>query len=110
MDGTPIRIGYLLFNVSIPPGEVVTKATLKLFTPSTSSADTFVHQVSNTEWSETATTYSNAPPIGAQSPPPVPTQGGSYVILGCDAGSRWRRACELCSPTQQPGWQSLQFA
>ena len=79
VDGTPVRIGYLLFNVSIPPGEVVTKATLKLFTPSTSSADTFVHQVSNTEWSETATTYANAPPIGAQVAASGPYQGGSYV-------------------------------
>ena len=67
LDGSPVRVGYLLFNVSVPPGEIVTRATLRLFTASSSSADgVFVNQVTNTNWSETTTTYSNAPGIGSQ--------------------------------------------
>jgi hypothetical protein len=67
LDGSPVRVGYLLFNVSVPPGEVVAKATLKLFMTASSSANgLFVNQVSNTTWGETTTTYSNAPALGSQ--------------------------------------------
>ena len=67
IDGSPVRIAYLRFNVSIPAGEVVSKATLKLFMTASSSANgLFVNQVANTNWGETTTTYSNAPALGAQ--------------------------------------------
>ena len=61
-----MRTAYLRFNVSVPPGEVVTKATLRLFMTSGSSASVFANQVASTSWGETTTTYSNAPAIGAQ--------------------------------------------
>ena len=66
LDGSPVRRAYLRFNVSVPPGEVVTKATLRLFMTSSSSASVFANQVASTSWGETTTTYSNAPAIGAQ--------------------------------------------
>ena len=66
LSGSPVRRAYLRFNVSVPPGEVVTKATLRLFMTSGSSASVFANQVASTSWGETTTTYSNAPAIGAQ--------------------------------------------
>ena len=67
LDGSPVRAGYLRFDVSVPPGEVVTSATLRLFMGSSSSSNgVFVHQVYNTTWGETTTTYANAPALGAQ--------------------------------------------
>ena len=66
VDGSPVRTAYLRFNVSVPAGEVVTQATLKLFMTSSSSASVFANQVASTTWGETTTTYANAPAIGAQ--------------------------------------------
>src|SRR5687768_14269424 len=62
--GNSARIAYLRFNVSIPAGEVVTKATLRLFTTSSSYTGLFAHAVASTTWGETTTTYSNAPAVG----------------------------------------------
>ena len=66
LDGSPVRTAYLRFNVSVPPGEVVSNVTLKLFMTSGSSASVFANQVASTNWGETTTTYANAPAIGAQ--------------------------------------------
>jgi hypothetical protein len=55
VDGSPEANGYLRFNVSIPAGEVVTRATLKLFPSSPSPAGLFVNQVTST---------TDRPPIG----------------------------------------------
>ena len=54
------------FAVSVPTGEVVTRATLRLFATSSSAAGFTVHGVASTTWDERTTTYANAPPIGAQ--------------------------------------------
>ena len=66
LDNSPVRIALMRFNVSVPAGEVVTKATLRLLMTSTSSSDVFVKQVASTTWGETTTSYSNAPAIGSQ--------------------------------------------
>jgi hypothetical protein len=58
--------GYLRFNVSVPAGEVVTRATLRLFTATGSGSGFTVHEVASTTWNESTTTYSNAPSIGAK--------------------------------------------
>jgi trimeric autotransporter adhesin len=79
VDGSPIRVAYLRFNVAVPVGETVTKATLRLFTTSRSAASFFVHQVANTSWGETTTNYSNAPAIGAQVAASGGYAGNAYV-------------------------------
>jgi hypothetical protein len=66
VDGSPVANGYLRFNVSVPAGEVVTRATLRLYTTSSSGSGFTVHRVASTTWGETTTTYGNAPPIGSQ--------------------------------------------
>ena len=79
VDGSPIRTAYLRFDVSIPAGEVVTRATLRLFTTSPSPHGLFVNQVTSTTWGETTTNYSNAPAIGAQVAASGAYPGNAYI-------------------------------
>jgi hypothetical protein len=81
VDGSPVTNGYLRFNVSVPAGEVVTKATLRLYTASSSGSGFTVHAVASTTWGETTTTYSNAPAIGAQVAASGSYPGGAYVSV-----------------------------
>lgn len=79
VDGSPVTNGYLRFNVSVPAGETVTKATLKLFTTQNSGSGFTVHRVTNTTWGETTLTYSNAPAIGSQVAASGSYSGNAYV-------------------------------
>jgi hypothetical protein len=79
VGGSPVRNAYLRFNVSIPAGEVVTNATVRLFSTSGSSAEIFIHQVASTTWGETSTRYSNAPAIGALLAASGPYPANAYV-------------------------------
>lgn len=65
LDGSPVTNGYLRFDVTVPAGETVARATLRVFATRKSSGFT-AHGVTDTSWGETTTTYSNAPAIGAQ--------------------------------------------
>lgn len=66
IDTTPALNAYLRFNVTVPAGETVTRATLELFPTSSSTVGFTVHGVADTTWGETTTSYSNVPAIGAQ--------------------------------------------
>jgi hypothetical protein len=81
VDGQPVTNGYLRFNVVAPAGEVVTRATLKLFTTSSSASGFTVHRVASTTWGETTTTYSNAPAIGSQVAASGSYPGNAYVSV-----------------------------
>jgi acid phosphatase type 7 len=81
LDGKPIAIGYLRFDVSVPAGEVVTRATLQLYAASSSGSGFTVHEVVSTTWGETTTTYSNAPAIGAQVGASGSQSGGTYISV-----------------------------
>ena len=81
LDSSPVRIALMRFNVSVPAGEVVTKATLRLFMTSTSSSDVFVKRVASTTWGETTTSYSNAPAIGSQVAASGPFTANSYLSI-----------------------------
>jgi len=63
-DNSPITNAYLRFNVSVPAGEAVTKATLRIYATESSTSGFTVHGVADTTWGETTTTYANAPAIG----------------------------------------------
>lgn len=63
--GRPVTNGYLRFNVIVPTGETVTKATLRLYATQNKSSGFTVHRVTGS-WDETTINYDNAPPIGAQ--------------------------------------------
>ncbi|MGB8983624.1 MAG: DNRLRE domain-containing protein, partial [Anaerolineales bacterium] len=62
-DGSPIYRSYLRFHVSDLSG-TVTKATLRLYTTSSSATGYQVVRVNNQGWEESKITYSNKPPIG----------------------------------------------
>jgi hypothetical protein len=81
VDGSPVTNGYLRFNVTVPAGEVVTKATLKLYTASSSGSGFTVHSVASTTWGETTTTYSNAPAIGSQVSTSGSYPGHAYISV-----------------------------
>jgi acid phosphatase type 7 len=66
VDSSPVMNAYLRFDVSLPAGEVVKNATLRLFAASSSTAGFTVHGVASTTWGERTTTFANAPQIGAQ--------------------------------------------
>lgn len=81
VDGQPVTNGYLRFNVIVPAGEIVTRATLKLYTTSSSGSGLTVHSVASTTWGETTTSYSNAPAIGSQVAASGAYAGNAYVSV-----------------------------
>lgn len=64
VDGSPIVRSYLRFNVTGLNGNV-TRATLRIFANSGSSAGVGASGVSNNTWTETGITFNNAPPLGS---------------------------------------------
>jgi hypothetical protein len=63
-DGDPDIRSYLKFNVQGLSGSV-TKATLRLFTTSSSSSGHDARGVIDNSWDEGTINYNNAPPVGA---------------------------------------------
>ncbi|HTP01439.1 MAG TPA: choice-of-anchor D domain-containing protein, partial [Anaerolineales bacterium] len=74
VDGSPDYRGYLRFRVSDIPG-VITKATLKLHSATSSPAGYQVRGVSNQGWDEAQITHSNAPSAGS-----VVDTSGSFAL------------------------------
>ena len=81
LDGRPVASGYLRFDVSVPAGESVTRATLRVFATKKANAGFTVHGVSDNGWGETAITYANAPAIGAQVAASGPQSANAYVSV-----------------------------
>jgi hypothetical protein len=81
VDGSPVANGYLRFDVPVPTGESVTKATLKLWTNDSSGSGMTVHRVSDVSWGERTITYRNAPAIGTQLAASGSYSSGTYVPL-----------------------------
>jgi trimeric autotransporter adhesin len=63
--GSVISNSYIQFNLAtVPTGSTVTKATLRLFVNTVTTAGSFdVYQLNNS-WTESTLTYDNAPPLG----------------------------------------------
>ena len=64
VDNSPVRVGYLRFDVQGLP-EPPARATLRVFTRSSSTTGITVAAVSDTSWGETTITYNNRPALGA---------------------------------------------
>ncbi len=62
-DGSPVKRGYLRFNVAGLSG-AVSKATLRLYANSSLSSGITVRQVADNTWGETTINYNNAPALG----------------------------------------------
>ena len=66
LDGSPVWNGYLRFDVTVPAGETVTRATFRLYTNQSSGAGFAVHAIAAQTWGETTITYRTAPAIGTR--------------------------------------------
>ena len=65
LDASPDLHSYLRFQVQGTMGVPITRATLKIYTNTTSSIGVQALGVSNTTWGETTTNYNNAPALGS---------------------------------------------
>jgi hypothetical protein len=83
-DASPIINSYLRFNVQGISG-TVTNATLRVYANSSSSGGLSSRGVVNTTWSETSTTYGNAPAVGSIVSSSSGFSAGSWVSLNVTA-------------------------
>jgi hypothetical protein len=65
VDGSPVKIAYLTFDLSSLAGQNITAATLRLNVIDSSTSSQTVKAVADTSWSETATTYDTRPSLGS---------------------------------------------
>jgi len=64
VDGRPLQRAYLRFNVKLPRGAVIRRASLRLFTRSRrGSKGYYVSPISRRRWTEPATVYRSAPAL-----------------------------------------------
>jgi hypothetical protein len=78
---SPDLHAYLRFNVSGLAGYPIRSAHLLVFTNSNSTPGINALSVADNSWSETAVTYSTAPPLGAQITSSGPIAASSWVSL-----------------------------
>jgi len=79
IDNSPVRRGYLRFNVQgVGP---VSSAVLKFYAETGSSTGIEVHAVTDTTWGETTTTYNNAPAVGAVLDTTGPFSSGTWITV-----------------------------
>ena len=84
IDGSPIVRSYLRFTVQGVSG-TVTRATLRIFANSATSASCVANGVSNNTWTETGITYNNAPPLGSAYGSSGPISTGAWISMDVTA-------------------------
>jgi fibronectin type III domain protein/calcineurin-like phosphoesterase family protein len=84
IDGSPIVRSYLRFTVQGLSG-TVTRATLRIFANSATSASCVANGVSNNTWTETGITYNNAPPLGSAYGSSGPITTGTWISMDVTA-------------------------
>ncbi len=77
IDSSPVIRSYLRFDVQ-GMGSPVTKATLRVYANSSSSAGYKVYKVSDTSWNEATINFNNAPALG-----------GMLGAVGAFSGGKW---------------------
>lgn len=85
VDGSPVKISYLRFDVNGLSGDVVS-ARIRLLCIDASSNGGTIYEISNNSWQETAVTYNNRPAIdGPALDSPGPVNVGDIVELDVTA-------------------------
>jgi parallel beta-helix repeat protein len=79
VDGSPLENTYLKFNVQ--GVGVASSAALRFYAETSNSVGLNIHTVSNTTWSETQTTWNNAPQIGPIVTSTGPLQAGNWYLI-----------------------------
>jgi hypothetical protein len=80
VDGSPIVRSYLRFTVQGLNG-TVTKATLRIFANSASTAGVGASGVSNNTWTESTINYNNAPPLGTSLGSSGAVSAGAWITI-----------------------------
>ena len=80
-DASPDLHAYLRFNVTGLGGTPITKATLKVFSSSSSSQGIRAFGVADNTWSESGTNYNTAPALGSQLASSATITTGTWVSL-----------------------------
>jgi hypothetical protein len=83
-DGSPTVRSYLRFDVTgWSPGS--STATLRLMPTSSLATGLDVTRVASTTWSETSTTFANAPPLGSSIATTTPPRAGTWLAVDVTA-------------------------
>ena len=95
-ESSPRRRAYLRFNVGIPAGSSVRRATLRLKSLSTGGpAGVALKGLATNAWNETTLTYSNAPALGSTVARTGAYQGNSWVGLNATPFVKGRGAVSM---------------
>ncbi|MCL4561491.1 MAG: DNRLRE domain-containing protein [Chloroflexi bacterium] len=79
VDSSPVLNGYLRFTVQGLAGYAIGRATLMVYTNTSSSIGIQALAVADNTWGETTITYNNAPPMGAAIGSSLSYSAGSWV-------------------------------
>jgi hypothetical protein len=80
VDGSPIVLSYLRFNVQGISG-TITRVQLRVYANSSSSSGYIVSRVSDNTWIESTINYNNAPPIGNSAGSSGAFSGGVWTTV-----------------------------
>ena len=65
VDGKPIKLSYLKFDLSSLAGKTILSSTLNLSVSNSSTSIQNLYDVDDISWVETGITYNNKPPVGS---------------------------------------------
>jgi hypothetical protein len=82
-DARPSTFGYFRFTVSVPAGQVVSRAVFRCWAGSSNGSGAELRPVSNA-WDERMVTWANAPHVNLSNPP--------VAVTGPVTGQAWARA------------------
>ena len=106
-DASPDMRSYLRFNVQGLTG-TVSRATLRIYANSASSAGISIWRVSDNTWTESTVNYNNAPALGSVIGSPRPVSAGTWIGIDVTAYITGNGAYNLALTT--PGSTAISFA
>lgn len=109
VDGKPVEISYLKFDLSPIAGKTVTRATLRFKVVGSSSSTQTVRHVDDTTWSETQMTYANRPPLGATITSFIGGSSGVWRDVDITAGVQIRAGQRATYAIDSAGSDGLDF-
>lgn len=84
VDGLPVSLSYMKFNLTSLAGRSVTNATLRIRVTNGSTSTQVLKQTSNS-WTETGITYNNRPSLGASITSVTSTTAGTWKDINITA-------------------------
>jgi hypothetical protein len=106
-DASPDMHSYLRFNLQGLSG-IVTRATLRIFANSATTAGVEIRSVSDNTWTESTINYNNAPPVGGALGSFRPVPAGTWISIDVTAYITGNGAYNLALTT--PGSTAISVA